>query len=667
MSLSSSIPRRVLLVEPPYANKYPPIGLMKIATYFRNRGDEVTFFKGDLRELVLARIVEKCVEECQAIDPSIDWPRYRDHITDFVRTRKTASYEKIEFSESPFNFLLQGKIVDAKNSFWRGTWKSQPEWDLVFVTTLFTFYWDLTVETILFAKTLVKQPQNLWVGGVLASLQPDELFKATGVRPHVGVLGAGAIDPGDPTVIDELPLDYSILDETDYSYPMSDAYYGYTSRGCIRHCAFCAVSTLEPHFVPHLPLLERVRGIRERYGEQRDLLLMDNNVLASPAFPDIIGEIKACGFGRGATMVPENPLALAYRNLEQGLNDRAYTRRVYRLIHELYDKIKNHPDEGYRLYHLLDTYSLKSLSTTSKQNLLAAKEEMLAIQSPHFHPAKRQRYVDFNQGIDARLLTEQNVGLLASIAIRPLRIAFDDLCLRDTYCRGVRMAAEAGIGNFSNYLLYNFRDHPDDLYQRLRINVDLCEQLDVAIYSFPMKYHPLRREEGWEEDFSHNRDYIGPKWNRKYIRAIQAVLNSTKGKVGRGVSFFEKAFGKDLSEYRELLEMPEPFILYRFFFQWLDDQPGQRGTGHWRGCWRQAMAELDGAEKKALLDLVHSNQVRAAEIERFPSPVARELLSYYLPDRNEVERPGSELHRLKQIYDLNPTIKLKRRGQRGPS
>ena len=37
---------KILLVEPNYKNKYPPIGLMKIATYFKNKGDFVEFHKG---------------------------------------------------------------------------------------------------------------------------------------------------------------------------------------------------------------------------------------------------------------------------------------------------------------------------------------------------------------------------------------------------------------------------------------------------------------------------------------------------------------------------------------------------------------------------------------------------------------------------------------------
>lgn len=37
--------RNILLVEPNYKNKYPPMGLMKISSYYKQLGDNVTFFK----------------------------------------------------------------------------------------------------------------------------------------------------------------------------------------------------------------------------------------------------------------------------------------------------------------------------------------------------------------------------------------------------------------------------------------------------------------------------------------------------------------------------------------------------------------------------------------------------------------------------------------------
>jgi len=92
--------------------------------------------------------------------------------------------------------------------------------------------------------------------------------------------------------------------------------------------------------------------------------------------------------------------------------------------------------------------------------------------------------------------------------------------------------------------------------------VDLCEELGASIYSFPMKYHPIE-----DPKYFSNRDFIGKYWKRKFIRTIQAILNSTKGKVGRGYEFFCKAFGANDEEFYKLLYMPEAMIIYRFYFE----------------------------------------------------------------------------------------------------
>lgn len=655
--------KKVLLIEPNYSNKYPPIGLMKLSTYYKNLGGwEVTFFKGNLKMFVIERIADRCIEEFNYIDSTIDWFLKRDEFIEYIKTRKKEVIERLAIERSDMELILLAKLDDWKNYYWKGTWKDNPEWDRVGVTTLFTFYWDITVETINFAKLLVKKKKDLMVGGVLASIQPKELEEATGIKPWVGILGKpGVLDKGDTQIIDNLPLDYSILDEIEYKYPMSNAFYGYMTRGCIRHCAFCAVPTLEDKYIPYIPLKDRLDAVREVYGDQKDLLLMDNNVLASENLKDIIDDIVASGFGKGAKFVQPDMLEISIRNLQNGVNDRAYIRKSQALIAEFYQKLKPMKgDESYEVYKVMARYHINKLATTKKENLIAAYEEIKDIYKRHQHPVPRARYVDFNQGVDARLFTEEIVEQLSRIAIRPLRIAFDDIKTFPSYNKAIRMSAAAGLKDFSNYLLYNFVDKPLDLYQRLRINVELCDELNVNIYSFPMKYHPIRKGKDDAEDLSHNRDYIGKHWNRKYIRAIQAILNSTKGKVGKGITFFLEAFGNDETEYMELLEMPETFILYRFFFKWLDEK-GSMGTDHWRQCWSHCMNTLAEDEKQLVLDIIHTNTFYKEELEAVTSADALKLLNFYTNYRKDIITPGTELYRLKQEYDENPTIQVRRK------
>lgn len=97
------------------------------------------------------------------------------------------------------------------------------------------------------------------VGGIASTILPEYIYNETGIRPHIGLLDKpGDIDPGNKDIIDELPLDYSILDEMDYVYPAHDAYFGYMTRGCIRKCAFCAVTRLEPRYREYIGIKNRL-------------------------------------------------------------------------------------------------------------------------------------------------------------------------------------------------------------------------------------------------------------------------------------------------------------------------------------------------------------------------------------------------------------------------
>ncbi|MCL2291009.1 MAG: hypothetical protein FWC34_09980 [Bacteroidetes bacterium] len=652
--------KKVLLLEPNYSNKYPPIGLMKLSTYHKQLGYEVVFYKGDLRQFVIEQIADKCILALTTLDSTIDWNLRKDILIDFIRYRKKEYLQQLKLSDSEIEILLTAKVEEFRDYYHKRVWEKEPEWDRVLITTLFTFYWNITIDTIQFAKKLVKKPVGLMVGGVLATLQAEEIEKVTGIKPHKGILNIpGQLDKGDDKIIDNLPLDYSILDEIAYKYPMNNAYYGYTTRGCVRKCEFCAVPILEPKYNAYIPLKERVELVKETYGDQKDLLLMDNNILASKKLHAIIQDIIDSGFGKSDKFIQPNLLEISINNLKNNCNDRAYIRKAQALIMNFYEKLKG--EESYHIYKIIfDKYHINKLITTKKDNLLLAYEEIKAIYKKHFRPIPRQRYVDFNQGVDARFFTEEKVHLLSKIYVRPLRVAFDDMETLPEYENAIRMSAAAGMRDFSNYLLYNFKDKPIDLYNRLKINVDLCEELGISIYSFPMKYHPIINHAGDLVNFSHNRDFIGEYWNRKYIRAIQAILNSTKGKIGRGKSFFYKAFGSTEAEFYELLNMPESFILYRYFFEWLKDKH-PHSTDNWRRCYNDCMQHLDENEKAKIIKAIHDNDFSETVQSQFTNPKSRQLIEFYTNYRNSIMKEGTDLYKLKQEYDKAPTIPLKRK------
>lgn len=145
------IKRNILLVEPNYKNKFPPIGLMKLSTYFKSLGDNVFFFKGDIKDFILERAVEKCIGKLISIAPGDNWRSKHDAIKSYIKTRKAVYLERLEIANEREDYVL---ILDWLNYFKDYIWKKyylnndEKEWDWIGVTTLFTFYFDITVKTI---------------------------------------------------------------------------------------------------------------------------------------------------------------------------------------------------------------------------------------------------------------------------------------------------------------------------------------------------------------------------------------------------------------------------------------------------------------------------------------------------------------------------------------
>ncbi len=629
--------RNILLIEPNYKNKYPPIGLMKISTYHKQLGDKVTFFKGDLKDFVIDQIYQDCAAKLNRIDKSIPWNKKTALIKRYFKQKNSHLLEEIDFYDSDFAPLIEKNLISFADYFRKKEFEKNPKFDRVYVTTLFTFYWKITIETIHYAKKLVKKPDQVLVGGVMASLLTKEIEIETGIKPFAGLLDKpGILDKtakAKRLIIDNLPLDYSILDEIDYVYPTESAYFTFMTKGCTRKCAFCSVPKLEPTYKPKIETLDKFLEIKTHFGEQQNLLLMDNNVLASPKFPEIIQEIKDMGFVNGATYIEPNQLKISIRNLLSGYNDKAYIKRSFRLIHFLLSRLRGKTKQEF--YDILERFELLRFDTTTKEKLLKANKLIAPYYEKYRPKTPKQRFVDFNQGTDARYVTDELMKLMSEIPIRPLRIAFDYVGLKNTYIAAVELAAKYGIKDLSNYILYNFHDSPDDLYERLKINVDLGERLGIHIYSFPMKYIPLLGEE------AKDRQFVGKKWNKKFIRAIQSILNVTKGIVAPGRSFFEKAFGSNIDEFYDLLFMPETYIVYRYLFE---------RTLKYTLIWKSEYDSLTTDERIEAQRIIVGNDFINISAKTTNLRVQNFLRHYTIP-RGSIDRNDPEYKKLKRQFD----------------
>jgi hypothetical protein len=231
----------------------------------------------------------------------------------------------------------------------------------------------------------------------------------------------------------------------------------------------------------------------------------------------------------------------------------------------------------------------------------------------------KSRGVDFNQGTDARLMTEKKVKLLSRLPLDPLRIAFDHIRDKDIYCEKVRLAAKYGVNKLSNYILYNFNDTPEELWRRLKINIDLNKELGFQIYSFPMKYIPLTAKD---------RSYINePNWNWQYLRGVQRILNVLKGTVMTDEGFFYRAFGTDEMEFKQILSMPESILMNR------TDKPKSIERE-----WIRKYTKLTSNEKREFLGILCSNRKKWDLLYikgKIENAKIRNLIEYYLPENND--------------------------------
>lgn len=118
--------------------------------------------------------------------------------------------------------------------------------------------------------------------------------------------------------------------------------------------------------------------------------------------------------------------------------------------------------------------------------------------------------VDFNQGLDARLLTKHHASRIAELDLKYVRLAWDDVRLESRFMRAWQLLRGAGIPKYriSVYVLIGFNDTPGDAFHRLHVIANNLNSLTV-----PMRYQPV--------DASERNNFVADGWAHWELVAYQ--------------------------------------------------------------------------------------------------------------------------------------------------
>lgn len=233
----------------------------------------------------------------------------------------------------------------------------------------------------------------------------------TAIIPENATIGGYGFKKTDwlPSEIEHIKPDYSL-------YPAVDFSMGFTSRGCIRHCAFCLVPEKEG-------TIQAWTSPYEFYEPRfKKILLLDNNILAAPNWKETLTDLIKLGVE-----------------------------------------------------------------------------------------------VDFNQGLDIRLLDDEKISFLKRVRVKQYRFAFDSLSYELAVRSGIEamLQAEVPKRKMSFYVLAGLPD--DGAIERLKI----LQSFGVEVY--PMIY---KGEDGEEPKVQYSskgtlyiHDFHGGRGNlRKFLR-----------------------------------------------------------------------------------------------------------------------------------------------------
>jgi len=153
--------------------------------------------------------------------------------------------------------------------------------------------------------------------------------------------------------------------------------------------------------------------------------------------------------------------------------------------------------------------------------------------------------VDFNQGLDARLITEPIAEKIKQLKMPLIRLAYDKIQDRPYLMSAIGMLKAVGVSpkDILVYTLYNYKDTPEDFLRRLN------DIMSLGAVAYPMRYQPV---DALEKD-----TYIAPNWSVELLEMV-AKARRMLGTHGAFPSYegLVKKFGnaKNLEEAMSLRE-----------------------------------------------------------------------------------------------------------------
>ena len=117
--------------------------------------------------------------------------------------------------------------------------------------------------------------------------------------------------------------------------------------------------------------------------------------------------------------------------------------------------------------------------------------------------------VDFNQGLDSRLLSEEAAQKMSKMKMPIVRLAYDLPSQKIFVKRVISRLHKNGISkrDILVYALYNFTESPDEFFERTR------EVLGWGAACYPMRFQPC--------DTLKKNSYVSKKWDEKRLDMVQ--------------------------------------------------------------------------------------------------------------------------------------------------